>query len=537
MSTVTTQSPRTEENPPAEPPPPPAASPQPPRIRRWWLRVLVTVLVCVSVLVVAGGVFNWLSSFKQEPPRQRGAGTSRTYSVTVYRVEPVDLQRVITAFGTAVAYREVMVAAEVAGQVVEANRLRVGRPVDSAGMTTSREGTSASTPGDLLVRIDPQTYQARVLQARNLIAQDAADLKRLDQEQENNTRLLETERQNLKTATAEYESVENLRARGVGTESAVRLAELEKARYQDAVNRLENEIRLYESRREAVEARMEAHQSDLELAQLDLGRTHVYAPFAGVISRVHVEQGQYVRPGDQLVRLTDPTRVEVPLSLTLSDYLDIAALRDEGRQLRVALAENETGPPRWFSDPLRDVRQAPEADERTRTVRIYTEVDNDEQSVPLLPGTFVHARIPGPVLNNAMVIPRDAVVKGTVFVAVPLTEEELQQRDADVAGESAAGPAASADTWYARVVRRRVNAGRTLQSLVLISEGLEAGDWIVTTNLDVVHDGARLRIDGPPSQRSLQDELARLRTPQVQIAGQNSELKDPRPQPQSGPDR
>jgi multidrug efflux pump subunit AcrA (membrane-fusion protein) len=217
------------------------------------------------------------------------------------------------------------------------------------------------------------------------------------------------------------------------------------------------------------------------------------------------------------VRLTDPGRVEVPLSLTLSDYLDVAALRDEGRQIRVALAENETGSPRWFSDPLDEVRHAPEADERTRTVKIYTEVDNDEQSVSLLPGTFVHARIPGPVLNDAMVVPRDAVVEGTVFVAVPLTAEELQQRDAGEADESSAGPAATADTWYARVERRRVTAGRTLQSLVLIDEGLQAGDWIVTTNLDVIHDGARLRIDGPPSQRALQDELARLRTPQVQI--------------------
>lgn len=283
---------------------------------------------------------------------------------------------------------------------------------------------------------------------------------------------------------------------------------------------------------------MDAHQSDLELAQLDLERTQVHAPFAGVISGVHVEQGQYVRPGDQLVRLTDPARVEVPLSLTLSDYLDIAALRDQGRQIRVALAENETGRPRWFSDPLGDLRQAPEADERTRTVKVYTEIDNDEQPVPLLPGTFVHARIPGPVVSDAMVIPRDAVVEGTVFVAVPLTDEELQQQASEEAAEPVAGPVASADTWYARVERRAVTAGRTLQSLVLISEGLDAGDWIVTTNLDVIYDGARLRIDGPPSQRSVQDELARLRTPQVQIVdkigGQKSEVRDRRRKQQTG---
>lgn len=517
MSTLSPPPPRTEDD-SASPPAPAIAPAPPPKIRRWWLRLLVTVLVCLAVLFLAGSVFSWLTSFKQEPPRQDAAGLSKTYSVTVYRVEPVDLQRVITAFGTALADREVIVAAEVAGQVIEANRLKVGRSVEAPGTTTSREGTTASMPGDLLVRIDPQTYQARVLQARNLLAQDAADLKRLDQEHSNNELLLETEQENLKTATEEYQSVVNLKARGVGTESAVRQAELEKARYQDAVNRLQNEIRLYESRREAIEARMDAHQSDLELAQLDLERTQVHAPFAGVISGVHVETGQFVRPGDQLVRLTDPDRVEIPLSLTLSDYLEIAALRGRGEQIRVALAENETSAPRWFSDPLGNLRQAPEADERTRTVKVYTEVDNTRQDVPLLPGTFVHARLPGPVVRDAMVIPRDALVEGTVFVAVPLSPEELQQ-----GAQSPAAPreaSSAADTWYARVERRPITAGRTLQSLVLVSEGLQPGEWIVTTNLDVIHDGARLRVDGSPSQRSLRDELARLRTPQVQIVNE-----------------
>jgi hypothetical protein len=56
-----------------------------------------------------------------------------------------------------------------------------------------------------------------------------------------------------------------------------------------------------------------------------------------------------------------------------------------------------------------------------------------------------------------------------------------------------------------------------LQSLVLIREGLAAGEWIVTTNLDVIFDGARLKIDRNEGERSLTDELADLRTPQIQI--------------------
>ena len=434
----------------------------------------------------------------------------------------MDLQRVITAFGTAVADREVVVAAQVAGQVVEVNRLEVGRAVRAPHVTQAADGTTVPDSGDLLVRIDPGTYQELVLQAKKLLTQDDVELERIDQEHANNKRLLQTEQSNVKTSRSEFDDAVRLEEKGVGTESAVRRAELELRRYEDAVIRLENELNLYDVRRKAITSRKDAHRSDLELANLDLDRTEVRPPFTGVLSEVHVEQGQYVRPGEPLVRLTDPGRVEVPLSLTLSDYLAIAAVRDEGRQVRVALAENETTEPRWFSDPLEEVRQAPEADERTRTVKIYTEVDNDQQTVTLLPGTFVHARIAGPVLPQAVAIPRDALVEGAVFVAVPedaqeVTEESDGAHPANGSTPQASSPDPQSPIWYARVERRPVEVGRTLQSLVQIERGLAAGEWIVTTNLDVIFDGARLKIDPGEGERSLEDELADLRTPQVRI--------------------
>lgn len=306
--------------------PPPSGPVRPPRVRSWWLRAIVSVLVCLFVLMTGVGVFNWLASFKQEPPRQDDTGIIKTYSVTVFHVEPVTLQRVVTAFGTAVPDREVVVAAEVAGQVVEANQLKVGRSVEPSRIAKADDGTTAEAAGDLLVRIDPKTYEERVLQARKSLAQDDVELQRQAQEHANNQRLIETEKSNVKTAKTEYDNAVDLRRQGVGTESNVRKSELDLRRYQDAVIRLENELDLHDVRLAAIRARRDAHQSDLELAQLDLKRTQVMPPFAGVISEVRVEQGQYVKPGDPLIRLTDPLRVEIPLSLTLSDYLDIASV-------------------------------------------------------------------------------------------------------------------------------------------------------------------------------------------------------------------
>ncbi|MCA9075373.1 MAG: efflux RND transporter periplasmic adaptor subunit [Planctomycetaceae bacterium] len=467
-------------------------------------RTLFTLFIGAGVLFMGATTFEWLASFKTEPPRQEDASVFKTYSVTVFEAQPVDLQRVITAFGTARADHEILVSAEVSGQIIEANGLDVGHTVEAPNVTEDAEGRSVRSGGDLLVRVDPKTYQERVLQAKKLLAQDDVELTQLTQVNENNQRLLKTDQANLKTAKAEFEKARDLKTKGVGTDTAMRRAELEMRRYEDAVIRLENEIGLFDVRKQQITTRRDAHLSDLEIAQIDLTRTEVYPPFPGAISEVFVEQGQFVRQGDPLVRLTDPSRVEVPLSLQLSDYLEVGSLSDDDQQIRVALAENETAEPRWFSDPLNGVRQAPEADERTRTVKIYTEVNNAEQNTPLLPGTFVQARILGAVREDVIAVPRHAVVEGTLFIAIP-------QDAADSTDNT------SSTSLKATVERRPVEFGRTLQSLVVVESGLEPGDLVVTTNLDVIYDGAQLRINGNAGVRQLADELARLRTPQVRI--------------------
>ena len=50
--------------------------------RSWWLRAVITLVMVVLALLVGSGLFQWLTTFKKEPPRQNGEGLSKTYSVT-----------------------------------------------------------------------------------------------------------------------------------------------------------------------------------------------------------------------------------------------------------------------------------------------------------------------------------------------------------------------------------------------------------------------------------------------------------------------
>ena len=269
-----------------------------------------------------------------------------------------------------------------------------------------------------------------------------------------------------------------LRKQGVNTDSDLRRAQLDLRQHEKGLVQSTNDNDLLPVRRELIQRRIESHEADLKLEEIELARTSVRPPFAGNPEQpVHVEIGQYVRVGDPLVTIIDDAIVEVPLSLTLDDYAKLIPDIQERKFPVVELAENESASARWTG---RVVRLSPKADEHTRTAMVYVRVDNTQQKTPLLPGTFVQARIEGPVLKQAKVVPRDAVLHGKALV----------DRDGIVQA-------------------RDVTITRTLQNLAVIDHGLEPGDNLVLTNLDVLYDGAKVRAS---VTRTLSEELVSQRS-------------------------
>jgi membrane fusion protein (multidrug efflux system) len=192
---------------------------------------------------------------------------------------------------------------------------------------------------------------------------------------------------------------------------------------------------------------------------------------------VAIEQGQFVRPGDPLVTITDVDKVEIPISITLGDFAKIKPRLDSGTLPPVALASNESAPELWTGELL---RASPKVDPATRTVVVYVRVDNARQSTPLLPGTFVQARIEGPVHQEVLVVPRDALIGSDVYVAHDTATAE----------------------------RRAVTIDERLQAFAIVSEGIEEGDRVVLSNLDVLNTGSLIQ---PQRERTLDQELKEQR--------------------------
>ena len=439
--------------------PSPEGAAQQPVAPAGWFRLarnLFVGVVCALILGLGVGSFQGLSSLKEAPPRSEREAD--VFQVEVYEAESADVRRTISAFGTARADRVVVVSAEISGRIVEADRLKVGRPVIGQHVEITADGRSERVTGDVLVHIDPEVYRHR--------------LDRVEEQVEQNQRLLELQTERRDRITQDYENKEQLAAQGGFSTSELLRLELEVKQFQDAVMRLERDVALFES--------------DLELATIDFQNTEVRPPFSGIISQVMVEEGQYVQIGEPLFEITDNDLVEIPVAVSLADSVEIAAELSDGRYPEVALAQSETAPAKWFGSVL---RISPVADEETRTVDVFIEVRNDEQDVPLRPGTFLHARIAGVVLRNAVLIPRDAIIDGSVFI---VAEGDSEPEAADGSRQ--------------RAQRQEIIVERTVQSLAMVQDGISPGDQIVLTNLDVIDEGELLRAG---VARNLDDELNR----------------------------
>ncbi len=465
----------------------------------WIRRTVVSVVVIGSLLLGSFAGFAFLASSRSKPPSRQEQ--TRVYQVDMYRVQSRPLQQIMTAFGTARSDHQVVLAAQVAGEIVSLHsQLRVGLRLPPQ---------QSSAQPVVLLEIDSQAFQQKVTQAQRRLEEDEAELARHAQDAKNTLILLEKARSDLSEYRTEYERVRGLKAKGVATDSDVTKVTLELRKYDDQVVSLENRKRLLPLDEQKLLKRRAVHQSDLSLAELELKHATVVAPFGGVLGDVHVEQGQYVRPGDALVRLVDDSRIEIPVSLTATAYERVRGLLESGSGPLVELATEETGESSWSG---RVVRLAPEVDERTRTGRAFVLVDNHKQSRPLVPGTFVHARISGQVIARAVVIPRDAIAvdnQGRQFVWV------VKPAAVEMESSVLEGVSKEVGSREVRSIERRILVDgtgsriTTLETLALVEAGvLKEDELIVLTNLDVLSDGSLVSLPGADDIRTLDAELA-----------------------------
>lgn len=171
-------------------------------------------------------------------------------------------------------------------------------------------------------------------------------------------------------------------------------------------------------------------------------RAAVKAPFAGVVAERYVELGAMVAAGQPVARVIDPYRLK--LSAYVTDT-DIAWVR-VGDPAEVVLGESGErgqGEVTWVGA---------EADVRTGKFPVEIEIPNP--GLALHSGVIGRARLPRHTIADVVIVPRDAVVAGDAGPQVYVVEGD-------------------------RAVRRRVVLGEDQGLLVIVREGLAAGERLV----------------------------------------------------------
>jgi RND family efflux transporter MFP subunit len=216
---------------------------------------------------------------------------------------------------------------------------------------------------------------------------------------------------------------------------------------------------------------LEAKQATVKSAEANVRRLeelesfkHVFAPFAGVITRRNVDTGTLINAGNsgaqqELFNLaqTDPIRVYVSVPEVYSPSIHVGL---------GAFLEVTQYPGQNFQG--RVVRTAEAIDPSTRT--LLTEVDVPNRNAQLFPGGYSQAHLQVKVNAERLQVPVNALLfrsEGLRAVVV----------DADH-----------------KLHLRPLTIGRDFGTTLEVLQGLHANDWIVLNPADSLEDGQTVRV-------------------------------------------
>jgi RND family efflux transporter MFP subunit len=392
--------------------------------------------ILLPLAVVAAGVGLAMLLIRTKPQPERRAIEVQPPLVRVVEAQPRTVTLEVASQGTVRPRTASALVAQVGGRIEwVAPSFAVGGFFEA---------------GATLVKIDPRDYELRVEQARAQIAQAEVRLTREEVERD--------------IALAEWSEL------GEGEPPPL----------------VRHEPQIAEAR-----AALDAAHAALSAAELDLTRTRLTAPYRGTVRDKSADLGQFVVPGTPLAQLFAVDYAEIPLPVELHElaFLEVdrglAAAGSHGGNGRdggpgVVLWADVAG--RRHEWQGRIVRASGEVDPLTRMLELTARVDDPYATgratrssgqpgtttarEPLSVGLFVHARIAGRQVEGITVLPRVALRDGGEVLVVD-SEDRLRARPVEVLRSDA--------------------------EHVYVEAGLEAGERVCVSPLEVTVDGMRVR--------------------------------------------
>ena len=347
------------------------------------------------------------------------------------------------------------------GEVRYQSLARIGSEITATVIARHvREGDRVEQ-GDLLLELNADDLQARLAQAQTALQQ----LQYVSRPQAQ-AALVEA-RDNLRQASREARRREALSAKGVISVEQVEQAQRIELNSKSALTRAQltaDSLAVGKTEERLLQQRIDS-------ASAELGKTRIYAPFAGRVQTRNVEPGDLVQPS------------KILLEIARSESVDAIGLVRDGLEVVVALDEKNFAPLQlqqpveliadaWPQQSVPGVVSfiAPAVDSTRGTIDVHISVLADESQAhhTFLQGMTVSANIIAAQRDTTLVLPNDYLV------------------------DAANGPMQVLRWQAGTVTAVDVELGLRNMTHSEIVAGLAAGDVVVQA--DQLSDGQRARV-------------------------------------------
>lgn len=261
------------------------------------------------LLILAAAIAAFLLMGSQPPPERKAAEAPTALPVRTVEARALEGGFEIESDGVVVPLREVTLAAEVGGRVLE--------------KTAACKAGQFVTKGTLLYRIDPRDYELDVARLEREVTQAELSIEEVDEELAQNAESIDLAKRQMEIAKREASRLGTLAEGRIVTESAADQAMRDELSASNAVATLQGQRRVQQKRKNRLDEARQLAGTMLERARLDLERTRITAPVDGMIVEDSVEQDSFVAKGQTLLILEDTRAAEVKTSLRMDEVAQV----------------------------------------------------------------------------------------------------------------------------------------------------------------------------------------------------------------------
>lgn len=319
------------------------------------------IILPIVIILIGAILFVVFKNMKKPPEEKPEVENIPIVAVEEVTVSPMTLK--VESYGIVLPKYETEMVAQVSGQIVELS------PVFIRGGFVKK--------GQLLARIDPNDYQAALIDAEANMASAKASL--------------EKERAQGKVAESEWKSITDTSP----TELSLRKPQLAQ------------EI-----------ARVKSAQASILRAKRNLERTEIRAPYDSMIESRMIGLGSFVGTGTKVGKLlgTGVAQIRLPVADSQLQFLD-----GNGVNSTVLLEGTYSGATKEWTAKIN--RSEGVIDTTSRMSYLVAEIQDpyllsshSENTLPLRFGSYVNAHIIGQRLTQATSVPRYLVKNGRVAI-------------------------------------------------------------------------------------------------------------------------